>query len=104
MPDFFCKIYDNQPKTCREYPWKNAQIIFSECIFVKNNKVIQYKNIVKDHSSKISTEKKCRQCGMCCFVWEKHDENYIRIGKCKFLQMDVATEAKFSEIPIHVRR
>jgi len=70
---FRCKIYENRPKWCKDYPWNEANEIFPDCQFVFVQDGTMYllpeEQVLKQRTPE-EIEEYCLHCGKCCMYWE----------------------------------
>lgn len=81
---FICGDYRSRPSACVCYPWRDAQLLFSECQFVRDGMVLELAEL---EASKTSDEITmfCKSCGRCCYVWGVSSEGKKPVSACSRL-------------------
>lgn len=79
---FTCTIYQGRPDDCRTYPWKDAQVLFEQCIFVRDGKTISPEEAASLLGGVDKSTTACQTCGRCCFGWQRVDTDLVPVGRC----------------------
>ena len=72
---YLCKIYEERPEWCKEYPWgeayEEADYHKEECQFydTENGKLLSEEELLKQKTA-AEIEESCCRCGCCCNYWE----------------------------------
>lgn len=91
MPAFTCKCYLDRPQACIDYPWKDAQMLFEDCAFVKGGAVVDLADLAFDPTES------CLACGKCCFVWRGGLGAFQPIARCRNLSIEMR------DIPVEIQ-
>ena len=72
---YLCKIYEDRPDFCRDYPWGESydESDYHEgCQFydIETKKLISKEDLLKEKTAE-EIENSCCSCGMCCNFWDR---------------------------------
>jgi hypothetical protein len=90
---FCCTIYPTRPSSCRTYPWSDAQVLFPQCVFVRDGEIISAAQAAETLGSPAEVERACRDCGRCCFGWLRTSSGLEPVARCRHVVFnDTANE------------
>lgn len=99
---FTCTRYGNRPNYCREYPWRDAQVLFTECQFVNGGSLIPLEEVMQTKSVQ-QIQDHCKSCGHCCFAWSRSSDGLTPVARCSSLAIQEMTDAP-SQIQVMMLR
>lgn len=99
-PAFGCRIYDDRPGHCRTYPWSDAQILFEECVFMEDGRVVDRKAAEARLGGGEAVDEACRRCGRCCLAWRAKAGRHEPVARCRHLDIpDGPMRAALAALP-----
>lgn len=99
---YLCGVYERRPRACRDYPFRDAQVLFPSCVFVEGDRVLSYEEAVALRAGAEAVEAACRRCGKCCYGWSRCGDDLRPVVRCEHL-VRVPSRGEQESDPDHAR-